>query len=645
MDYNPYGSYLYPPHPPPPPYYNQGQWQNPGRFEENAPTQGGGLPARDTPASATVAANGTNNDTTRLQQQVNALQEEIAQLKESQNRPPRYNPYRSDRYENDYQRSYRPRYDDNSRDHVYNSDRYRDSRRDYERGSRYHSRHEYRRPPSPYRTPYRTQLERDQGQSRRTPTPATSSRELTSSSTAESMDNNNRSIASSVHAPVGAPTISVTPTAISAHSGEGQPEFDDILYPTQDELYAAASLFNYGPADPIHPDFSWANDTGALIVTGETAQLIARKGGPELVAPIRPSDEDPAIDRGEESAVTAAEKLIERAMQPGNFEALWEANHLTMRAERTLHLEKVLGISRGNTTLPARLDAHLQMAKEHQFAWSFRPNLVFSGVPRDTSEDNPIPHPHLANPSLDDPAETHALWLLVHGDPVNFPGVLCTQSGHVDLATVRAHLLLRRLLKGIVGEQATYTERQRIVKRNFTSHFLDIATIPYFYGQKLTELGLVTEQHISFKTSTSAFELLDEVVHHLAECGVSADDMGEAYYWGQQAVLDFMQKHNPGTKEYLRYQRLFKRAAARLQFTNTPIVANRTWVISPEWDMKDIIAEKRRRIIQYEYDQQRVRGDDHWRFARNGITRRNRASGSRNPSMNQMVQGISDMSL
>ncbi|KAJ3730848.1 hypothetical protein C8R42DRAFT_637499 [Lentinula raphanica] len=225
------------------------------------------------------------------------------------------------------------------------------------------------------------------------------------------------------------------------------------------------------------------------------------------------------------------------------------------------------------------------MAKEHQFAWLFRPNLVFSGVPRNTSEDNPIPPSHLANPSLDDPAEMHALWLLVHGDPVNFPGVLCTQSGHVDLVTVRVHLLLRQLLKGIVGEQATYMERQRIIKRNFTSHFLDIAAIPYFYRQKLTELGLVTEQHISFKTST-------------AECGVSADNMDKAYYWGQQAVLDFMQKHDLGTKEYL----------------------------SSEWDMKDIIAKKRCRIIQYEYDQQRVRGDDHWHFVRNGITRRNQRS-------------------
>ncbi|KAJ3757377.1 hypothetical protein EV360DRAFT_84077 [Lentinula raphanica] len=647
MDYNPYGSYLYPPHPPPPPYYNQGQWSNQNRFEDTSSGQGGGLP----PNRDNSSISGTNNGTTessRLQQQINALQEEIAQMRESQNRPPRYSPYRNDRYDNEYQRGHRARYDDHARDHhVYTSDRYRDSQRDYERGgSRYSSRNEYRRPPSPHRPPYRTQPQREQRQSRTTPTPATTIRELPSPPTEGSADNNNRSIASSVHAPVGAPTISVTPTATSAHSGEEQSsEFDDILYPTQDELHAAASLFNYGPADPIHPDFSWANDTGALIVTGETAQIIAQKGGPELVAPIRPSDEDPAIDRGEESAVTAAEKLIERAMQPGNFEALWEANHLTMRAERTLHLEKVLGISRENTTLPARLDAHLQMAKEHHFAWSFRPNLTYNGAPRDTSEDNPIPHPHLANPSLDDPAETHALWLLVHGDPVNFPGVLCTQSGHVDLATVRAHLLLRRLLKGIVGERPMYTERQRIVKKNFISHFLDIATIPYFYGQKLTEHGLVAERQINFKTSASAFEHLDEVVYHLAECGVSADDMGEAYYWGQQAVLDFMQRHEPGTKEYQRYQRLFKRAAARLQFTNTPIVANRTWVLDPEWKMEDIIAEKRRRAIQADFDRQKVREDDHWRFARNGLTRRNHTSRIRNPSMNQLVQGISSMAI
>ncbi|KAJ3766043.1 hypothetical protein FB446DRAFT_794482 [Lentinula raphanica] len=598
MDYNPYGNYLYPLHPPPPPYYNQGQWLNQSRFEDTPSGQGGGLPPTRDNASVSGTNNvaGTNNGTAesrQLQQQINALQEELAQIRESQNRPPRG---------------------------VIAHDT------TIMRGTITLTQVTVT---ATVAETTNEAIERDQRQPRMTPMPSSTSRELTSPSTAGPMDDNNRSIASSVHAPVGAPTISVTPTATSAHSGEGQSEFDDILYPTQDELYAAASLFNYGPADPIHPDFSWANDTGALIVTGETAQLIARKGGPELVAPIRPSDEDPAIDCGEESAVTAAETLIERAMQPGNFEALWEANHLTMRAKRTLHLEKVLGISRENSTLPARLDAHLQMAKEHHFA----------------CEDDPIPHPHLANPSLDDPAETHALWLLVHGDPINFPGVLCTQSGHVDLATVRAHLLLRRLLKGIIGERSTYTERQRIVKKNFISHFLDIATIPYFYGQKLTEHGLVAEQRVDFKTSTSAFEHLDDVVHHLAECRVSADDMGEAYYWGQQAVLDFMQRHEPGTKEYRRYQRLFKRAAARLQFTNTPIVAHRTWVISSEWNVEDIIAKKRRRVIQADYDRQRVREDDHWRFAQNGITRRNYTSGIRNPSMNQLVQGISNMTV
>ncbi|KAJ3824378.1 hypothetical protein F5880DRAFT_1612052 [Lentinula raphanica] len=643
MNYNPYGSYIYPPHPPPPPYYNQGQWQNPGRFEDATSTQGGGLPARDTPASTNVAVNGgTNNDTTRLQQQLNALQEEMAQLRDSQNRPPRYNPYRSERYDTEYQRSYRPRYDDSGRDSTYTGDRYRDNRRDYERGSRYNPRYEYRRESSPHRSSHRSYNERDNRYSR----PTTTLHGQSSMSAVVPRASNNRSLSTSVHAPSSDATITVTPLAISAHNGEGSLEFDDILYCTKDELWAAASLFNYGPADPIHPDFSWANDTGALVATGETAQLIVREGKPVIVPPIRPSDDDPAIHRSVDSAVSDAKKLIECAMKPGNFDALWEVNHLTMRAERTLHLETVLGISRENSTLPARLKAHLQMTKEHQFEWSHRLSVAPSGNPRDTRDDPPSPHPHLANPSLDEPAEAHALWLLVYGDPVNFPGVLWTQSGHVDLATVRAHLLLRRLLRGIIDERTTYTERQRIVKWNFTSHFLDIAAIPYFYGQKLTELDIVAEQTMEFRPSSStAFERLDEVVQHLAECGVSADDMGEAYYWGQQAVLDFMARHDPATKEFQRYKRLFKRAAARLQFTNTPIVANRTWTISGDWKLDDIIAERRRRLTQFLFEQQRSQVDDHWRFARNGITQGGSARNIGNSSMNQMVQSIGNMTI
>ncbi|KAJ3711804.1 hypothetical protein C8R42DRAFT_728489 [Lentinula raphanica] len=80
-------------------------------------------------------------------------------------------------------------------------------------------------------------------------------------------------------------------------------------------------------------------------------------------------------------------------------------------------------------------------------------------------------------------------------------------------------------------------------------------------------------------------------------------------------------------------------------FTNTSIIENRTWTLSPERSMEHIIAERRRRIIQTAYDQPKAREDDHWRFARNGITQRSSASGTRNFSMDQMVQGISSITI
>ncbi|KAJ3745881.1 hypothetical protein DFH05DRAFT_1524168 [Lentinula detonsa] len=630
MNYNYYPS--------PPPYGYVPQWYqqngNPnGSESQNANgvvgnTQGGGMVAPSQISQHTA-------------EEIAALREETARLRtelDIQSRrqhspPPRYSSYRDRVPYSNY--GNRPRRENHERDY----DRYHDREQHYGRDNR----------GPPYDREYRDR-ERDRGEAPRgVPAPTRpEQREGTQGTHA----GNDRSLSSSSHAPVpprstptrieNPPVVSIS-LAASPHKPNASNTFDDPMYVTIEEKIAATSLLLYRPTDDLHEDCMWDSNTGACVLVGEAMRQITQRNGPVVLPPPAIDGSNPLIETDSESAVDAAEKLMDKANEPGNFNVLWLARQLYWQAKRIIHLEEGLGYTSERSTLPSRLRAHLQLYVDRRATWADKPNTQsFVGEPWDTERDPNKPHvPSLATPDLSDTVDKWALRLIVNATTKEHPGITWTQSGHVDLATVQTHLMLHRLIRGIFGTVDVYTERVRTAKKNFVLHFIDIVAILDLYGQKLSELEIVANsgEGIDFKSNSSIFEESSEVVKHLADCGVSIDDMAEGFAFGQQWIIDKTWELDPQSLELQRYQNLLKRSRARLQFTHVVPVDNRSWTLPEEWKMEDVVEHRRRKHVQNLYRNQRVLKRDAWRFTRSVP----RVGNVGINTLNQLAQGIDGM--
>ncbi|KAJ3726446.1 hypothetical protein DFJ43DRAFT_1195412 [Lentinula guzmanii] len=637
-------------YPSPPPYAYVPQWyQQNGNQVGSEPQNANGI-VGNAPGGGMVVPSQNPQQTA---EELAALREETARLRTEldirnrrlQSPPPRYssdhdrypsygNRQRRENRERDYDR-----YHDRERDHERDNrgltyDReYRNRERDrgYERTYRYrnHDSEVFRGVSGPTRG---EQRERNQG----------------------IRAGNDRSLSSSSHAPSPSrpnptrtehPAVTTINLAVSPHNPDVRNTFDDPMYVTIEEKIAATSLLLYGPTDSLHEDCMWDSNTGACVLVGEAMRQIIQCKGPVVLPPPAIDSSNHLLETNPESAVDAAEKLMEKANEPGNFNALWTARQLYWQAKRITHLEEGLGYTSERSTLPSHLRANLQLYVDRRVTWVDKPNTQhLVGEPWDTERDPNKPNvPSLATPDLSDTIDNWALWLIVNATTREHPGITWTQSGHVDLATVQTHLLLHRLIRGIFGTVDVYTERVRTAKKNFVLHFIDIVAIPDLYGQKLSELEVVANsgEGAEFKPNSSLFEESSEVVKHLADCGVSVDDMAEGFAFGQQWVFDKTGDLDPHSLEFQRYNNLLKRSRARLQFTHVVPIDDRTWTLPEEWKMEDVVEHRRRKHVQYLYRKQKVSKRDAWRFTRSVP----RVGTIGTNTLNQLAQGIDGMQI
>ncbi|KAJ3743808.1 hypothetical protein DFH05DRAFT_1526163 [Lentinula detonsa] len=642
MNYNYYPS--------PPPYGYVPQWYQQNGNLNGSESQNANGVVGNAQGGGMVAPSQIPQHTT---EEIVALREETARLRteldirsrRQHSPPPRYSSYRDRVPYSNY--GNRPRRENHERDY----DRYYDRERHYERDNRgppYDREYRDRERERGYERAYRYRGY-DREAPRGAPAPPRSEQR---EGTQGTHTGNDRSLSSSSHAPVPSrstttrienpPVISIS-LAASPHKPNASNTFDDPMYVTIEEKIAATSLLLYRPTDDLHEDCMWDSNTGACVLVGEAMRQITQRNGPVVLPPPAIDGSNTLIETNSESAVDAAEKLMDNANEPGNFNALWIARQLYWQAKRIIHLEEGLGYTSERSTLPSHLRAHLQLYVDRKVIWADKPNTQsFVGEPWDTERDPNKPHvPSLATPDLNDTVDKWALWLIVNATTKEHPGITWTQSGHVDLATVQTHLMLHRLIRGIFGTVDVYTEHVRAAKKNFVLHFIDIVAIPDLYGQKLSELEIVANsgEGIDFKPNSSIFEENSEVVKHLADCGVSVDDMAEGFAFGQQWIIDKTWELDPYSLELQRYRNLLKRSRARLQFTHVVPVDNRSWTLPEEWEMEDIVEHRRRKHVQNLYRNQRVLKRDAWRFTRSVP----RVGNVGINSLNQLARGIDGM--
>ncbi|KAJ3729931.1 hypothetical protein DFJ43DRAFT_1040630 [Lentinula guzmanii] len=518
-------------------------------------------------------------------EEIAALREETARANRAGNTksPPAFPsstiqllPQRRENREWDYDRYYdRERdYERDNRGPPYDRE-YRDRERGYERVYRYRG-HDSEFPRGAPVPPRLEQREGSQG------TCAGNDRSLSSSNHAPTPP---RSIPTRIEHP---PVIPIN-LAASPHNPNVSNTFDDPMYVTIEEKIATTSLLLYGPTDNLHEDCMWDSNTGACVLVGEAMRQITQRNGPVVLPPPVIDSSNPLIETNSESAVDAAKKLMDKADEPRNFNALWTARQLYWQAKRTIHLEEGLGYTSERSTLPSHLRANLQLYVDRRVTWADKPNTQsFVGEPWDTERDPNKPKvPSLATPDL------RQLGAVAHrehhykGAPWNHLDEIGTRrlSHHADSLTA----------------PSSHTW-------NFVLHFIDIVAIPDLYGQKLSELELIANSgaRVDFKPNSSIFAESSDVVKHLAECGVSVNDMAEGFAFGQQWIFNKTGDLEPHSLEFRRYTNLLKRSRARLQFTHVVPVDNRSWTLPEEWEMEEVVEHQRRKHVQHLYQSQKM---------------------------------------
>ncbi|KIK63520.1 hypothetical protein GYMLUDRAFT_988453 [Collybiopsis luxurians FD-317 M1] len=409
----------------------------------------------------------------------------------------------------------------------------------------------------------------------------------------------------SVHFPRNKRPPAVT-TDATVYSSPKEVPAEDPLYPTRDEALLATALFHYGPGNETNfPDeFDFCVKMGALTTSSSPIlDSLCVAVVPVVLANSSEDGGDKGLEEG--SAVGNAERLIERASEVGNFDSLWALTFKVFEVQRKEYQEGILGITAENTTISAELAAVKQLYRESVIAWAARPVMEETAPATNSNPWVSLNIPRLTVPQLGDSINEHALWYFLHAHPKANPGITYIRSGHVDLATINP-----------------MPEWIRQAKRSFTEHFVHLAIIPYMYGQCLQQLELTVNATYSIIPSNSRFNELEDVVTHLAACGVSVPAMGSALYFGLQYASDIMSTVPLGSEKWIRYRDLAKRGIAHMQFCQPLQSDDRYWKLPEAYSLADVLEDRRRRFtIARKRDAKILPIEEYWKFGRrSGIT-------------------------
>ncbi|KAE9395899.1 hypothetical protein BT96DRAFT_997278 [Gymnopus androsaceus JB14] len=216
--------------------------------------------------------------------------------------------------------------------------------------------------------------------------------------------------------------------------------------------------------------------------------------------------------------------------------------------------------------------------------------------------------PTVSAPGLrDDDLNLHCLWMAIHGDSENSPGVIITHTGHVDKNTVLAWITIRRLWDSIYTGRLVDQSTKLIQKTNLTKHFITLAGTPDLYEQELTSAGLVIEPKHQIYPTASTFDKRREVVEHLAKCGFSMLEMERYMVWALQYACDSLNSNTLDDDAREFYASVYRQGLGRLQFTELDEGGqDRTYRLPDEFPLESVLELRRQRAEKRENRQYRT---------------------------------------
>ncbi|KIK64675.1 hypothetical protein GYMLUDRAFT_56718 [Collybiopsis luxurians FD-317 M1] len=221
----------------------------------------------------------------------------------------------------------------------------------------------------------------------------------------------------------------------------------------------------------------------------------------------------------------SAQSILTQANQLGNLNGLYAMIDI----HHGISLRRRLEQESGHQTITSA--ECIVEAQFHLPSWAkWSTNIDGLGF---YSKESPYAWESISILSVDQPklieSSSHhwVYWLATHGNILDHPGVMVTDSGIIDTNTIEGYCLLHILDPSYTSEQSLFREL-----------FITILALPQLYGQLIEFNHLMVAPEISLTKCPFEPRTLGDFAHHMTSCGLTEHKVNSLLQYSQLFCLD-----------------------------------------------------------------------------------------------------------
>ncbi|KIK49946.1 hypothetical protein GYMLUDRAFT_65475 [Collybiopsis luxurians FD-317 M1] len=210
------------------------------------------------------------------------------------------------------------------------------------------------------------------------------------------------------------------------------------------------------------------------------------------------------------------------------------------------------------------------------------------------SKESPYAWESISVPSVDQPklieSSSHhwAYWLATHGNILDHPGVMVTDSGIIDTNTIEGYRLLHILDPSYTSEQSLFREL-----------FITILALPQLYGQLIEFNHLMVAPEISLTKCPFEPRTLGDVAHHMTSCGLTEHKVNSLLQYSQLFCLDkihvFQKSKRDSDAEV--WLQILRRSNLRMLIADCVPQEDPALTLPEHWDHQQLMEYCRRKMV------------------------------------------------
>lgn len=140
--------------------------------------------------------------------------------------------------------------------------------------------------------------------------------------------------------------------------------------------------------------------------------------------------------------------------------------------------------------------------------------------------------PTLLPPLLTGPEDQWVNYLSWYHNEEEYPGIVITDNGSIDLRTLRGHILAAEI-RPLPFPNTSWEEANRMTS-SFYRRFVELVSSPRLYGEMLQRHDLTIAGARTLLRMSGKERDMHSLVFHLAACGVPVAEIDDAYTWGRR---------------------------------------------------------------------------------------------------------------